>query len=187
MPRHHCSRWPIYRTERVPPVYTLPTARPPRRSQAKAGTNALPQGAFFLDTNQGLEAFPVRIQKHDGRIAHPMAVGKCHPLRSIEVRQHKGYSPVKLSPERVDDTLELSAVRSARQKYLHNGWLLAEDVEPTIPGLAGQCHDGHDGGNHHRSGNEQYDASAHTAVPSCRGLMPDRFLRSPREPSTGPP
>jgi hypothetical protein len=85
-----------------------------RRSQAKAGTNALPQGTFFLDTDQGPEAFPVRIQEHDRRVTHPMTVGKRQPLGGIEVRQHEGYPSVKLSPERVDDALELRAVGSAR-------------------------------------------------------------------------
>lgn len=40
---------------------TLPVGHPPRRSQAKAGTNALAQGTFFLDTDQRLETFPVGI------------------------------------------------------------------------------------------------------------------------------
>jgi len=40
---------------------TLPVVHPPRRSQAKASTNALAQGTFFLDTDQRLETFPVCI------------------------------------------------------------------------------------------------------------------------------
>jgi hypothetical protein len=40
---------------------TLSVVHSPRRSQAKAGTNALAQGTFFLDTDQRLEACPVRI------------------------------------------------------------------------------------------------------------------------------
>jgi hypothetical protein len=40
---------------------TLPVVHPPGRSQAKAGTNALAQGTFFLDTDQRLETCPVRI------------------------------------------------------------------------------------------------------------------------------
>ena len=42
-------------------THTLPVLHPPRRSQAKAGTNALAQGTFFLDTDQRIETFPVRI------------------------------------------------------------------------------------------------------------------------------
>ena len=86
-----------------------------------------------------------------------MTVGKCQPLGSIEVCQDKSYLPVKLEPERIDDALELSAVRSARQKYLHNRWSLAENVEATISWLAGQRHGGHDGGNHHWSDDKQHD------------------------------
>jgi hypothetical protein len=43
---------------------TLPVVYPSRRSQAKAGANALPQGAFLLDTDQSRETFPIRIEKH---------------------------------------------------------------------------------------------------------------------------
>jgi hypothetical protein len=43
-----------------------------------------------------------------------MVVGKREPLGSIEVRKDKRHLPAKLRPERVDDALELSAVRSAR-------------------------------------------------------------------------
>ena len=46
---------------RGPYMLTLPVMYPSHRSQAKAGTNALAQGTFFLDTDQRLETFPVRI------------------------------------------------------------------------------------------------------------------------------
>jgi hypothetical protein len=42
--------------------------------------------------------------------------------------------------------------------------------------LAGQCHNSHHGGNHQRSGDEQHETSALTAVPSRRGMLPNRFL-----------
>jgi hypothetical protein len=43
-----------------------------------------------------------------------MAVGKSQPLGSIEVCQDKRHSFTKFGAERIDDALELSAVRSAR-------------------------------------------------------------------------
>jgi hypothetical protein len=105
-----------------------------------------------------------------------VAIGKCLPLRRIEVCQDKSDLSAKLGPERIDDALELSAVRSAWQKYLHDRRPLAEDVKATIPWLAGQHHDSYDGGNHHRSGDEQHDTAALTAVPSSPRLLPHRFL-----------
>ena len=42
----------------------LPVVYPPHRSQAKAGANALPQGAFLLDTGQRRDTLPVRIEQH---------------------------------------------------------------------------------------------------------------------------
>jgi hypothetical protein len=57
-----------------------------------------------------------------------VTVGKCQPLGSIEVCQDKSYLRAKLEPERIDDALELSAVRSARQKYLHDRRSLAKYV-----------------------------------------------------------
>jgi hypothetical protein len=105
-----------------------------------------------------------------------VAVGKCQPFGGIEVCQDKCYLRTKLGPERIDDALELSAVRSARQKYLYERRSLAEDVEATIPWLMGQRHDGHDGSNHHRSSDEQHDTAALTALPSSPRLLPHRFL-----------
>jgi hypothetical protein len=43
-----------------------------------------------------------------------MAVGKCVALRGIEVSQDKRHLTTKLRAERVDDALELGAVRSPR-------------------------------------------------------------------------
>jgi hypothetical protein len=52
--------WPT-RLTRIQPAVALPAVFPPCRSQAKASTNALPQGAFILDTDQCLETFPGHI------------------------------------------------------------------------------------------------------------------------------
>ena len=52
--------WPPPLT-RVRSTVTLPVVHPPHRSQAKAGTNAPPQSAFILDTDQCFEPFPGRI------------------------------------------------------------------------------------------------------------------------------
>jgi hypothetical protein len=108
-----------------------------------------------------------------------MVVGKCQSLGGAEVRKHKRHLPAKLGPERVDDALELGAIRSARQKHLHNRRLLADDVEAAIARLTGQYHDGHDGGDHHRSGDEQHYSSPLTALPSNHRLLSRRFTTLP--------
>jgi hypothetical protein len=82
--------------------------------QAKAGADPSPQGRLILETRQGLDALPGRIQQHQRRIAHAMARGKCTPLGRIQIRQDKRHLAAKLWPERVDDALELGTVRSPR-------------------------------------------------------------------------
>jgi hypothetical protein len=43
-----------------------------------------------------------------------MTIGKCVALRGIEVSQDKRHLSAKLRAERIDDALELGAVRSTR-------------------------------------------------------------------------
>jgi hypothetical protein len=78
------------------------------------GSYAFPQGDFGLDPDQGLEALGSIIEEHEGGIAHLIAAGKCQPLRSREIGHDKGDLRTKFGAERIDDALELSAVRSAR-------------------------------------------------------------------------
>jgi hypothetical protein len=100
-----------------------------------------------------------------------MAIGKGLPLSRIEVCQDERDLSAKLGPERIHDALELGTVGSPRQKYLHDGRLLAEDVEATIPWWASQHDDGYDRSDHHRSGDEQHETEAPTAVPSSPRLL----------------
>jgi hypothetical protein len=156
-------------------MYTRTVLDRPRRSQAKAGTDARPQGPFLLDAHQRLEALPVRIEQDEGGIAYPVSVGKCRPLGGIEVCQDESDLSMKLGAERVNDALQLRAVRSAGQKHLHDRRPLAEDVEATVSRLTGEHDDGRDGGDHHRGGGEQDQTTALAALPSSPRLLPRRF------------
>jgi hypothetical protein len=156
-------------------MFTRAVLHRPRRSQAKAGTDARPQRTYFLDADQRLQALPVRIEQDEGGVPHPVSVGKCQPLGGIEVCQNESDLSMKLGAERVNDALQLGAVRSAGQKHLHDRWLLAEDVEATVPWLTGEHDDGRDGGDHHRGGGEQDETSALAALPLSPHLLPRRF------------
>jgi hypothetical protein len=119
-----------------------------QRLEVKAGTDATPQRRFVLEADEPVQAFPGCIQEDDGRIAGFMADGKGATLRSREVSKHKGNLPAKLGPERVNDALELGAVRSARQKHLDDRRLLADDLETAIARWLQQDHRCHDGDKH---------------------------------------
>jgi hypothetical protein len=151
--------------------------------QSKAHTEPAAQAVFILDAHQRLDPFSIRIQQHERRIAHVMAASKGTPLGRIQIRQDKSHLPMKLRSERVDDTLELGTVRSARQKHLHDGWLFADNVEATIPGLPGQHYHRHNGHQHHWDRDEKRQPPPlaaltlhHGLLPRCLVTLPHRFF-----------
>ncbi len=108
-----------------------------------------------------------------------MSISKRITLGGIEVRQDKRHLPPKFRPERVDDALELSTVRSARQEHLYDRRLFADNVEAAIPWLPGQRHHSHDAGDPQRSSDQQPYASSPAALPLYHGLLARRFPTLP--------